>query len=149
MFRIFVFALTLIGAPTLSVAQQRVGDITVSAAWSRATPSAAPVAGAYVEIRNDGSAPDRLVSATAAVAGRVEIHEMGVTDGVMRMRALPEGLVIPAGQTVRLRPGSYQSRHRDARLRARRDHRGRVRCWGHRGRRPSGHALNNDGNVRS
>lgn len=107
MFRIFVFALTLIGAPTLLVAQQRVGDITVSAAWSRATPSAAPVAGAYVEIRNDGSAPDRLVSATAAVAGRVEIHEMGVTDGVMRMRALPEGLVIPAGQTVRLRPGSY------------------------------------------
>jgi hypothetical protein len=32
---------------------------------------------------------------------------MTVVDGVMKMRELPAGLVIPAGQSVELKPGSY------------------------------------------
>ena len=107
MLRSLIVLLMLVVAPNLSGAQQRVGDITVSAAWSRATPAAAPIAGAYVEIRNDGSSSDRLVGATVYVAGRVEIHEMTVVDGVIRMRPLSSGLPIPSGEIVTLRPGSY------------------------------------------
>ena len=107
MLRSLIVLLMLVVAPNLSGAQQRVGDITVSADWSRATPAAAPIAGAYVEIRNDGSSSDRLVGATVYVAGRVEIHEMTVVDGVMRMRPLSSGLPIPSGEIVTLRPGSY------------------------------------------
>jgi periplasmic copper chaperone A len=102
---IIVLALALV--PSLPQAQQRLGDLTVSAPWSRATPATAPVAAGYVEIRNNGSAPDRLIGATVAVAGRVEIHEMAVVDGVMRMRPLANGLTIPGGRTVTLAPGGY------------------------------------------
>ena len=55
------------------------------------------------------SAPQamRLVSAQSAVAGVVEIHEMKMTQNVMKMSALPQGLELPAGQTVELKPGGY------------------------------------------
>ncbi len=83
------------------------GPVHVEQPWARATPPGAKVAGAFAVIANHGSTPDRLVSATAEIAGRVEIHEMAVTDGVMTMRPLPDGLPIPADGSVELKPGSY------------------------------------------
>ncbi|MGK9167947.1 copper chaperone PCu(A)C [Inquilinus limosus] len=81
------------------------GPIEVIHPWSRATPPAAKVGGGYAEIRNDGSEPDRLVSATAEIAGRVEIHEMAVKDGVMTMRPVEHGVPVPAGGAAALAPG--------------------------------------------
>lgn len=81
--------------------------VHVEQPWARATPPGAKVAGAFAVIENHGSTPDRLVSATAEIAGRVEIHEMAVTDGVMTMRPLADGLAIPADGSVELKPGSY------------------------------------------
>lgn len=115
MLRSLLMLMALVLLPSMSYAQQRAGDITVTAPWSRATPASAPVAGGYVEIRNEGSVPDRLISATVASAGRVEIHEMAVVDGVMRMRPLPNGLVIPGGRTVTLAPGSHHLMFMDLR----------------------------------
>lgn len=83
------------------------GDLTLVHPWTRATPGGARVAGGYLVIRNAGTTPDRLLSGTMEAAGRVEIHEMAVTDGVMRMRSLPQGLAVPPGGAVELRPGSY------------------------------------------
>ena len=80
------------------------GDLSITGAFSRATPPGAPVAGGFMTIHNAGG-DDRLVSAHAAVAARTEIHEMTMQGDVMRMRALPEGLAIPAGATVELKPG--------------------------------------------
>lgn len=75
--------------------------------WSRATPDGARVAAGYVLIRNNGSQPDRLVSATGEIAGRTEIHEMAVdANGVMTMRPV-EGVEIPAGGEAELKPGGY------------------------------------------
>jgi copper(I)-binding protein len=37
----------------------------------------------------------------------MQIHEMAMIDGVMKMRELPEGLPIPAGRSVTLTPGGY------------------------------------------
>jgi copper(I)-binding protein len=85
----------------------KAGDLTLERPWSRATPSGSKVGAGYVTITNKGAAADRLVSATAAVAGRVEIHEMTVKDGVMVMRALPSGLAIDGGKKVSLEPGGY------------------------------------------
>ncbi len=81
--------------------------VHVEQPWARATPPGAKVAGAFATIENHGSTPDRLVSATADVAARVEIHEMAVTDGVMTMRPLADGLPVPADGSVELKPGSY------------------------------------------
>lgn len=92
----------------LSAHEFKVGDIEVVHPWSRATPEGAKVAAGYVVIKNEGSSPDRLVSATGEIAGKTEIHEMSVdANGVMTMRPVPGGLEIPAGGTVELKPGSF------------------------------------------
>lgn len=85
----------------------KAGAIEVDHPWSRATPGGATVAAGYLTLKNTGATPDKLISATAPFAGKVEIHEMAVKDGVMTMRALPDGLAIPAGGSVALKPGSY------------------------------------------
>ena len=82
------------------------GDITLERPWSRATPANAPVGAGYVTLKNSGAAADKLVSATADVAGKVEVHEMAMDNGVMKMRPV-NGLEIPAGKSVELKPGGY------------------------------------------
>lgn len=79
--------------------------IKISAAWTRATVKTAKVGGGYVVIKNSGSEADRLISASAEFASKVEIHEMKLIDDVMRMRPLPEGLEVPAGGELILKPG--------------------------------------------
>ncbi|MDF0581656.1 copper chaperone PCu(A)C [Bradyrhizobium yuanmingense] len=83
----------------------KAGDLVVSQAWSRATPGGAKVAGGYLTIENKGNAADRLVSVSADIAGKAEIHEMAMDNGVMKMRALDKGLAIEPGKTVKLAPG--------------------------------------------
>ena len=83
----------------------KAGDLVITQAWSRATPTGAKVAGAYLTVENKGSTADRLVGGSGDVAGRVEIHEMAMDDGVMKMRPLDQGLVIEPGKTVKLAPG--------------------------------------------
>jgi len=90
-----------------TAADYELGELVLDTPWVRATPPAAEVAGGYVTITNTGEDAVRLVGGEAAFAERVEIHEMAMHDGVMRMRALADGLAIPAGETVALEPGGY------------------------------------------
>ena len=85
----------------------KLGDLTILAPWSRATPKGADVAVGYLVIRNDGAAPDMLTGGSAAFADAVELHEMSVDKGVMRMREFPDGLVIPAHGQVTLKPNGF------------------------------------------
>ncbi|WP_454619304.1 copper chaperone PCu(A)C [Bradyrhizobium cenepequi] len=85
----------------------KAGDLVISQAWSRATPSGAKVAGGYLTIENKGSSPDRLVGGSGDIAGKLEVHEMATENGVMKMRPLDKGLVIEPGKTVKLAPGGY------------------------------------------
>ncbi|WP_395770508.1 copper chaperone PCu(A)C [Arenimonas sp.] len=103
-FRFLSSSLLVLG---LIAGAQAADSLTFSNAWVRATPPNAKVAGGFVEIRNAGKSVDRLVSASSDVADRVEIHEMKMAGEVMQMRHLTEGLVISAGQSVQLKPGSY------------------------------------------
>ena len=81
------------------------GDINISAPFARATLPNAPVGGGFLTIENTGSQADRLVSASADIAGDTQIHEMAMSGDVMQMRALADGVEIPAGATVTLAPG--------------------------------------------
>ena len=81
--------------------------VAVSDAWSRAMPPGAKVAGGFMTIRNGGAQDDRLLSLSSEAAGSVEVHEVREVDGVMQMRPLVDGLVIPAGGEVELKPGGY------------------------------------------
>jgi copper(I)-binding protein len=83
------------------------GDLELSGAFTRATLPNAPVGGGYLTITNKGTSDDRLVSVSTPVAGTSQIHQMKMDGDVMKMNALPDGLVIPAGGTVRLEPGGY------------------------------------------
>jgi len=84
-----------------------IGGLKISGAWVRATPKGAPVGGGYLTITNTGSAADRLIGGSSDVSGRFEIHEMGMANGVMKMRPVANGLEIKPGQTVELKPGGY------------------------------------------
>ncbi|MTH64329.1 copper chaperone PCu(A)C [Paracoccus shanxieyensis] len=83
------------------------GQIGISGQFTRATPPGAKIAGGFMVLKNDGSSDDRLVSVSTPVAARAEIHEMSMDGDVMKMRALPDGLPLPAGQVVELKPGGY------------------------------------------
>lgn len=85
----------------------KAGDLQIDHPWSRATPGGAKVAGGFMTIRNNGKDSDRLVGGTFDASGIVEIHEMKMDGGVMKMRALELGLEIKPGQSVELKPGGY------------------------------------------
>jgi len=94
------------GAP-VHAQEVKAGDLVITQPWSRATPGGAKIAGGFLTIENKGSAPDRLISGAGDFAGKVEIHEMAVNNGIMTMRPLDKGLVIEPGKTVKLAPGGY------------------------------------------
>ena len=93
------------GAP----AAIKVGALTITRPWARATPGGAEVAGGYLRIDNAGKEADRLVGGTADISGAVEFHEMKVEDGIMTMRELSAGLEIPPGGSVELKPGGLHA----------------------------------------
>jgi len=77
--------------------------VTATGALCRPTPVGRRMTGCYVTLT--AAAADRLVSISTPVAGRVEIHESKIEGGMMMMRELREGLPLPAGQVVELKPG--------------------------------------------
>jgi copper(I)-binding protein len=85
----------------------KLGDLTVTSPWTRATPGGAKIAGGYLKITNHGASADRFVGVKSDTSDRVEIHEMSMSDGVMKMRPLPNGLEIKPGETVELKSGGY------------------------------------------
>jgi periplasmic copper chaperone A len=84
----------------------KAGAIEIDNPWSRAIPKGATVAAGYMTIRNTGTTPDRLVSVSTPIAGKVAVHEMTMDNGVMKMRPVAGGLEIEPGATVELKPSS-------------------------------------------
>jgi periplasmic copper chaperone A len=94
--------------PRLALAGQGpTGSITVDKAWSRATAPGVDIGVGYLTIKNDSDTPDRLVSVSAAVAEKVEMHQTQMVDGTMQMRPVHDGIPIPAKGTVMLEPAGY------------------------------------------
>jgi copper(I)-binding protein len=100
-----VIALT--GVSVARADDVKAGDLLISQAWSRATPGGAKIGAGYFTIANKGSTADKLVSVSGDIAGKIEVHEMAMNDGVMTMRPVEQGLTIDAGKTVTLAPGGY------------------------------------------
>ncbi|MCL7944214.1 copper chaperone PCu(A)C [Marinobacter sp. ATCH36] len=83
------------------------GKVTIDHPWSRPTPPGVPMGVGYMNITNDGDSDITLISAATARAENVSIHESTMKDGNMSMRPLKDGLAIPAGETVELKPHGY------------------------------------------
>ena len=80
-------------------------NVTVTDAWARATVQGQKATGAFMKITAKDNA--KLVGAISPVAGVVEVHEMKMDKDIMKMAALPNGLDLPAGKAVELKPGGY------------------------------------------
>ena len=79
-------------------------QVAVTGAWARATVAGQTASAAYMELTASGNAT--LLEVGSPLAGIVEVHEMILDNGVMKMRAKPR-LDLPAGKPVVLKPGSY------------------------------------------
>ena len=103
----FVVAVLTAGLfTTVSRAEEvKAGDLVISQPWTRATPGGAKTGGGFLTIENKGTAPDKLIGASADGAGKIEVHEMVMNEGVMKMRPVEGGLAIDPGKTVKLAPG--------------------------------------------
>jgi copper(I)-binding protein len=73
-------------------------------AWARAVATPGGMAAAYLKISNQGG-EDRLVSVHSDRGSGASIHLSRMANGVMEMRAMPEGLPVPARGEVSLAPG--------------------------------------------
>lgn len=100
-------ALGAMSLASASAAPKSAAPLHLSQAWSRATPPAAATGAGYLTISNTGKSADRLIGGSTSVAAKLEIHEMSMTGGVMRMRPVAGGLAIGPGQSVTLKPGGY------------------------------------------
>lgn len=94
-----------LSAPVASAHGFEIGDIEVHHPYSDDTNPGAPVAGGYMSIINRGKVADRLLSVTSPVSDNIMIHDMKMEGDVMKMRALPDGIEIPAGGEVKLKHG--------------------------------------------
>lgn len=103
---------TLIGAAALAFASMathahefKLGAITIGHPYARATAAGQPTGGGYLSFTNAGST-DKLVSISADVSKSVELHQMKMEGDLMKMRQV-DGIDVPAGKTVELKPGGY------------------------------------------
>ena len=98
-----LLALSLEATP--SMAHQYVaGDIEVVHPYAPPTPPGVAMAAGYMEIVNHGKEDDRLIGGKVDFAHDVQIHQTVVENDVSRMRQLKDGLVIPAGSSVKIEP---------------------------------------------
>ncbi|RZL57958.1 MAG: copper chaperone PCu(A)C [Variovorax sp.] len=77
-------------------------QVTVKDAWVRATVPQQKSTTAYFQA--SAGTDSRLVSVTTTLTPVAELHEMAMSDGVMRMRKLDGGIALPAGKTIELKP---------------------------------------------
>lgn len=79
--------------------------VDVQNAWARATIKGQMATGAFMTLTaREGT---KLVGAASPAAGVVQVHEMKMEEGVMKMAEVKGGLDLPAGKAVELKPGGY------------------------------------------
>ena len=88
--------------------------VAITNSWVRATVQGQKATGAFMTVTSKENA--KLVAVSSPVAGIAEIHEMKMEKDVMKMAALPNGLDLPAGKAVDLKPGSYHIMLMDLKL---------------------------------
>jgi copper(I)-binding protein len=97
-------SLLAILAFTAVMAPAQAQEVSVKDAWIRGTVQGQSATGAFMELTGKSNA--RLVGASSPVAKVVEVHNMKVENGVMKMFPV-EGIDLPAGKPVKLAPGGY------------------------------------------
>jgi copper(I)-binding protein len=81
------------------------GEMVISDAWGRSSPTAVENGAFYLTLTNETDVDDALVAVDSTACMMTELHE-GYTnaDGTMGMRHI-DTIALPAGETVELKPG--------------------------------------------
>ena len=90
-------------SPGESAGKAGAAPVQVSAALCRPTPTGRQMTGCYLTLT--AGADDRLMTVASPLAGRAQVHESKIESNMMMMHELKEGLPLPAGQPVELKPG--------------------------------------------
>jgi periplasmic copper chaperone A len=93
--------------PPLASGSAHLGELNLSGGYLKAMLPGQPVGGGYVTIENTGNMDDKLLSVSSPTAGKVELHEMSMTNNVMKMRKVDGGLDVKAGDKLEMQPGGY------------------------------------------
>lgn len=83
--------------------EYKLGNIAIAHPYTLSTVGDLGTSAVYMTFKNSGAA-DRLLSASTATASSVEIHNINMDGGLMRMRKL-DGVDLPAGGTAVFAPG--------------------------------------------
>jgi len=97
-------SLAILGLVLLAAAPAYAQEVSVKDAWIRGTVQGQSATGAFMELTGKSNA--RLVGATSPIAKTVEVHNMKVENGIMKMFPV-DGIDLPAGKPVKLAPGGY------------------------------------------
>ena len=87
--------------------EQKFDKLIIAEAWIRQPIANNPVTSGYMTINNAGTTDKTLMSITAKFAKKSQLHETFIDGDTMKMRSLKNGILIPAGETVYLKPGSH------------------------------------------
>ena len=79
--------------------------VVVQNAWVRATVPGQMASGAFMQLTSPRGA--RLVQVSTPEAGVAQVHAMRMEGDIMKMQALEQGLELPAGKAIELKPGGY------------------------------------------
>jgi len=99
--------LAMLSMQSISADEYRLGHLQITDPYTRTTPPMAAVAGGFMTVTNNGTESDTFLGGSAGFVEAVEIHEMSMADGIMKMRRLENGLQIAPNETVELKPGGY------------------------------------------
>ena len=80
------------------------GDGLVVEGWARATASKARNGAAYLMIKNDTGAADKLLSSKSSAAKHASLHNHTMAGSVMKMRPV-DAANVPAKGIVMMKPG--------------------------------------------
>jgi len=99
-----IAAIAILAAGGLAAAPTASAQVTVADPWVRGTVTGQKATGAFMQLKSP--ADTTLVAAASPVAKIVEIHEMKMEGGMMKMNAVDK-VALPAGKAVDLKPGGY------------------------------------------
>jgi copper(I)-binding protein len=103
--RAALMAALFAAAPALAH-EYKLGQLEIDHPYSRAMLPGAVVGAGYMKIVNHGDA-DRLLRVTTSRAESAQVHEMQMSDDMMSMQEMGDGLDIPAHGVLELKPGAF------------------------------------------
>ena len=90
---------------SLNIQAQTAADVKIEGAWIRTAVAGQSGTGGFMSLTSPVNM--RLVAVSTPVAKIGEVHEMKMEGQIMKMAELKNGLELPAGKTVELKPGGF------------------------------------------